>query len=107
MPDGAWKVRLDEIDLPNLRISPLYRDMLMSPATDASTREYIKRKINSAQWLIEAIEQRRSTLLKTAQAIVDHQTRFLVGGARGDRAAQDAADRRPHRHARDHREPGR
>jgi RNA polymerase sigma-54 factor len=80
MPDGSWKVRLEDIDLPNLRISPLYRDMLMSPSTDPSTREYIKRKINSAQWLIDAIEQRRSTLLKTAQAIVDHQTRFLVEG---------------------------
>ena len=52
----------------------------MSPATDLATREYIKRKINSAQWLIDAIEQRRSTLLKTAQAIVDHQSRFLVEG---------------------------
>jgi RNA polymerase sigma-54 factor len=80
MPDGTWKVRLEDIDLPNLRISPLYREMLMSPATDPSTREYIKRKINAAQWLIDAIEQRRSTLLKTAQAIVDHQTRFLVEG---------------------------
>jgi RNA polymerase sigma-54 factor len=79
-PDGTWKVRLEEIDLPNLRISPLYRDMLMSPDTDAGTREYIKRKINSAQWLIDAIEQRRSTLLKTAQAIVDHQTRFFTEG---------------------------
>jgi RNA polymerase sigma-54 factor len=54
--------------------------MLSDPATPSETREYIKRKINSAQWLIEAIEQRRSTLLKTAQAIVDHQTRFLVDG---------------------------
>jgi RNA polymerase sigma-54 factor len=52
----------------------------MSPATDTATRDYIKRKINSAQWLIDAIEQRRSTLLKTAQAIVDHQTSFLVNG---------------------------
>jgi len=78
--DGSWKVRLEEIDLPNLRISPLYREMLASPHTDPSTREYIKRKINSAQWLIDAIEQRRSTLLKTAQAIVDHQTRFFVEG---------------------------
>ena len=78
--DGGWKVRLEEIDLPNLRISPLYRDMLMSPATDPATRDYIKRKINAAQWLIDAIEQRRSTLLKTAQAIVDHQTKFLVEG---------------------------
>jgi RNA polymerase sigma-54 factor len=80
MPDGTWKVRLEEIDLPNLRISPLYRDMLMSPDTDPTTREYIKRKINAAQWLIDAIEQRRSTLLKTSQAIVDHQTGFLLEG---------------------------
>ena len=78
--DGSWKVRLEDIDLPNLRISPLYRQMLLSPDTDPDTREYIKRKINSAQWLIEAIEQRRSTLLKTAQAIVDHQIRFLTEG---------------------------
>jgi RNA polymerase sigma-54 factor len=78
--DGTWKVRLEEVDLPNLRISPTYRDMLLSPATDPATREYIKRKINAAQWLIESIEQRRSTLLKTTQAIVDHQTRFLSEG---------------------------
>jgi RNA polymerase sigma-54 factor len=80
LPDGTWKVRLEEVDLPNLRISPLYRQMLLSPDTDPATREYIKRKINAAQWLIEAIEQRRSTLQKTAQAIVDHQTRFLTEG---------------------------
>ena len=78
--DGTWKVRLEDVDLPNLRISPLYRQMLLSPDTDPDTREYIKRKINSAQWLIESIEQRRSTLLKTAQAIVDHQIRFLTEG---------------------------
>ena len=76
----GWKVRLEDVDLPNLRISPLYRQMLMDPDTDPATRDYIKRKINAAQWLIEAIEQRRSTLLKTAQAIVDHQQRFLVEG---------------------------
>lgn len=79
-PDGRWKVRLEEIDLPNLRISPLYREMLSNPETEAATRDYIKRKINAAQWLIEAIEQRRSTLLKTSQAIVDHQAPFLKEG---------------------------
>ena len=78
--DGNWKCLLEDIDLPNLRISPIYREMLLSPDTDPVTREYIKRKVNSAQWLIDAIEQRRSTLLKTAQAIVDHQTRFLLDG---------------------------
>jgi RNA polymerase sigma-54 factor len=80
MPDGSWKVRLEDVNLPNLRISPTYRDMLMSSETDSATREYIKRKINSAQWLIDAIEQRRNTLLKTSQAIVDHQTRFFAEG---------------------------
>jgi len=79
-PDGSWKVRLEDVDLPSLRISPTYRRMLQSNETDPQTRDYIKRKINSAQWLIEAIEQRRSTLLKTAQAIVDHQTRFFTDG---------------------------
>ncbi len=78
--DGSWKCRLEDIDLPNLRISPIYRAMLLSPETPQETRDYIRRKINSAQWLIDAIEQRRSTLLKTAQAIVDHQTRFLAEG---------------------------
>jgi RNA polymerase sigma-54 factor len=79
-PDGSWKVRLEEVDLPNLRISPIYREMLHAADTSPATRDYIKRKINAAQWLIEAIEQRRSTLLKTSQAIVDHQTRFLSEG---------------------------
>jgi len=79
-PDGSWKVRLEEVDMPNLRISPTYRAMLDAPGTPTATRDYIKRKINAAQWLIESIEQRRSTLLKTTQAIVDHQTRFLSEG---------------------------
>jgi RNA polymerase sigma-54 factor len=43
-------------------------------------KEYIKRKINSAQWLIDSIEQRRNTLTKVAQAIVNYQTEFLNKG---------------------------
>ena len=78
--DGKYKVRLEDGRLPNLFISPYYRQLLMSPSTDDKTREYIKRKINSAQWLIESIEQRRSTISRVAQAIVDHQTEFLNKG---------------------------
>ena len=47
---------------------------------EAYKKEYIKRKVVAAQWLIESIEQRRSTLTKVAQAIVDHQTKFLDDG---------------------------
>jgi RNA polymerase sigma-54 factor len=77
---GRYKVRLEDGRTPNLFISPYYRKLLMNGETDDKTREYIKRKINAAQWLIESIEQRRNTLTKVAQAIVDHQTEFLNKG---------------------------
>src|SRR5262245_28917348 len=78
--DGTYRVRAEDGDLPRLFISPYYRKMLRGKDTPAETREYIKRKINSAQWLIESIDQRRNTLRKVAQAIVDHQTEFLEKG---------------------------
>ena len=78
---GKYEVRLEQGDLPPLYVSPYYRKLLQrASGADAETREYIKRKVNSAQWLIEAIEQRRSTLARVSQAIVDHQTRFLDDG---------------------------
>ena len=78
--DGHYKIRLEDGRTPSLFISPYYRKLLTSTETNAETREYIKRKINSAQWLIESIEQRRNTLTRVAQAIVDHQTEFLNKG---------------------------
>ena len=78
--EGGYKVRLEEGQLPSLYISPTYRKLLQDPSTNAETREYIKRKVNSAQWIIEAIEQRRSTLTRVSQAIVDHQIKFLDDG---------------------------
>ncbi len=77
---GGYEVRLEEGHLPSLFISPTYRKLLQDPDTNAETREYIKRKVNSAQWIIEAIEQRRSTLTRVSQAIVDHQIKFLDEG---------------------------
>jgi RNA polymerase sigma-54 factor len=77
---GKYEVRLEDGQLPALYISPYYRKLLRDEGTNAETREYIKRKINSAQWLIESIEQRRSTLTRVAQAIADHQTKFLDDG---------------------------
>lgn len=78
--EGGYKVRLEEGQLPSLYISPTYRKLLQDPGTNAETRDYIKRKVNSAQWIIEAIEQRRSTLTRVSQAIVDHQIKFLDDG---------------------------
>jgi RNA polymerase sigma-54 factor len=78
--DGHYTVVVDDTRTPTLHISRYYRDRLASGTASAEEREYIKRKINAAQWLIESIEQRRTTLTKVAQAIVDHQTKFLEYG---------------------------
>lgn len=76
---GKYVVRLEDEYTPRLRISKKYQQLLQSNP-DAQTREYIKRKIDSAKWLIESIEQRHNTLKRVAQAIVDHQTEFLDKG---------------------------
>ena len=78
--DGKYKVRLEDGRTPSLFISPYYRKLFASGQANDETREYIKRKINSAQWLIDSIQQRRNTLTRVAQAIVDHQTEFLRKG---------------------------
>jgi RNA polymerase sigma-54 factor len=78
--DGHYKVIVDDSRTPTLHISRYYRERLQSGTATPEEREYIKRKINAAQWLIESIEQRRSTLTKVSQAIVDHQTNFLENG---------------------------
>jgi RNA polymerase sigma-54 factor len=77
---GRYTVRLEDGQIPSLFISPYYRKLLKQAGTGPETRDYIKRKINAAQWLIDSIEQRRNTLTRVAQAIVDHQTEFLERG---------------------------
>ena len=77
--DGQWFVRLEDEYTPRLRISKRYQEMLRA-GVDAQTKEYIKRKIDSAKWLIESIEQRHNTLKRVAQAIVDRQNGFLEYG---------------------------
>jgi RNA polymerase sigma-54 factor len=78
--DGKYKVIVEDNGTPTLYISKYYRERLSSGTCTPEEREYIKRKINAAQWLIESIEQRRNTLTRVAQAIVDHQTKFLDNG---------------------------
>lgn len=78
--DGSYKVALEDDRTPTLRISEYYRRRLADGTASDAEREFIKRKINAAQWLIESIEQRRSTLTKVSQAIVNYQHDFLDRG---------------------------
>jgi RNA polymerase sigma-54 factor len=77
---GQYQVRLQDEHTPQLSISRLYQKHLKNKQTDAATREFIQKKIQSARWLIESIEQRRNTLLKVARAIIEHQKEFLDKG---------------------------
>ncbi len=76
---GNYVVRLLDEYVPELRISPRYAKMLKENPT-AETREWIKKKVESARWLIESIEQRYSTVKKVAQEIINHQTEFIENG---------------------------
>ena len=66
--------------MPRLSISRYYRQRLQDPEATSEEKEFIKRKVMGAQWLIEAIQQRRSTLKRVSQAIVDYQQDFLDHG---------------------------
>jgi RNA polymerase sigma-54 factor len=78
--DGRYHVAVDEYRVPQLRISDYYRRRLANGTATPEEKEFIRRKINAAQWLIDSIEQRRNTLTKVAQAIVDYQHRYLDEG---------------------------
>lgn len=78
--EGEYVVRLEDDRVPTLRISDYYRKRLADKSITQEEKDFIRRKIESANWLIEAIQQRRSTVRKVAQAIVDYQRKFLTDG---------------------------
>ena len=78
--DSKWEVRLEDTYIPRIHISKHYQDMLRASKDDPKIRAYIKKKIESAKWLIESIEQRQNTLFKIAREMVEYQTPFLEHG---------------------------
>ncbi|MGE0712976.1 MAG: RNA polymerase factor sigma-54 [Planctomycetota bacterium] len=78
--DAKWEVRVEDAYIPRIHISKHYQEMLKAGADDPKVRAYVKKKIDAAKWLMESIEQRKSTLSRIAQEIVDFQTPFLDKG---------------------------
>lgn len=66
--------------IPNLKLSNYYKQLLNDKHTEGEAVKYIKTKYSEAIELFKAIEQRKSTVLKTAQFIVDFQRDFLKQG---------------------------
>jgi RNA polymerase sigma-54 factor len=78
--DERYEVRLEDSSLPTLRISRQYQDMLAEKDSDPETHGFLQKKMESARWLIDAIQQRRETLLKVSTALVESQRAFFDEG---------------------------
>ena len=66
--------------VPSIYISQRYINLYREKKDDPGTKDYLKRKIQAATWLLESIEQRRNTLEKVTRAIIQHQRAFLDQG---------------------------
>ncbi len=85
--NGELILTLNSRNVPSLRVSSTYTNMLQTyKATQNSSKgqkeafEFIKQKIDSAKWFIDALKQRNNTLLSTMQVILEFQREFFITG---------------------------
>ncbi len=73
---GSWKIDLNSETLPRIRVNSLYERMLVNSSGHRALRD----QLQEARWLVRGLEMRNTTLLKTARAIFERQSKFLVNG---------------------------
>ena len=86
--NGRLLVSLNNVNVPDLRVSKEYTDMVNEYVGNKAnqTRQmhdaitFAKQKIDAARWFIDALQQRNVTLLKTMNAIVEHQREYFIDG---------------------------
>ncbi len=83
--DGKLDLSLNDRNMPDLRISGMYSNMLMEygKSKEKSSKEavtFIKQKIDSAKWFMDALRQRQQTLLLTMEAIMEYQYEYFLEG---------------------------
>jgi len=79
--DGKYHIYLNDTGLPRLRISKVYQDIARDRKKfQGENKEFINQRLNSAHWMMQAIEQRRQTMLKVMNFIVDRQREFFEKG---------------------------
>lgn len=83
--DGELQMTMPKFNIPELKVNKRYADVLLN-AANSSTREgkeaatFVKQKLDSAKWFVEAIKQRHNTLQNTMNAIIDFQREFFMSG---------------------------
>ncbi len=79
--DGQYHVFLNDGNLPRLKLSRSYQELARDRKHfDTESKDFIASKLNSANWMIQAIEQRRQTMLKVMHFIVDRQRDYFERG---------------------------
>ena len=78
--DGEFFILMKDGVLPMLSVNPLYKDILKDSTNDKEATEYVKEKIDKAMFLIKSIEQRKSTLHKVLQKILEKQKDYFEKG---------------------------
>lgn len=78
--DGEFLILMNDGVLPMLSVNPLYKDILKDSTNDKEATEYVKEKIDKAMFLIKSIEQRKSTLHKVLQKILEKQKDYFEKG---------------------------
>jgi RNA polymerase sigma-54 factor len=80
--DGEYVIRLNDDDLPQLKLSSLYQDLLQNDKTlEKESRQYISEKLKNADWFIKSLYQRQRTIVKVMESILRFQMDFFERGA--------------------------
>jgi RNA polymerase sigma-54 factor len=77
---AEWRVTVERGGVPQLYISRAYRRLARKRDLDEKTRSFVARNLQSARWLLEAIEQRRDSLERVVRSIVKFQRPFFDEG---------------------------
>jgi RNA polymerase sigma-54 factor len=80
--DGRYEVRAVRARVPELSLNPYYKKLLREAVAGDGVQEWVKKRIESARWFIDAIQQRQSTLERIATRIFEHQRPFLREGVK-------------------------
>ena len=81
--EGEYVILVNDVAVPRLTINNTYRNVLAQNSTaDQNTKQFVEEKLNAAAWLIRSIEQRRLTLYKVANCLVELQRDFLDYGVK-------------------------
>jgi len=79
-PDGSFIVELNSDTLPRILLNQSYHTRVSKTAATPSDKSYLAQQLQSATWLIRALDQRARTILKVATEIVKQQDAFFVHG---------------------------